>query len=104
MLFNSFDFIVFFITVTLLYFILPFKIKWFMLLAASCIFYMYFIPEYIFILFLTILIDYSAGIAMEKYPGRKKTFLIASLIRNIGILFFFKYFNFFIGNINHLAQ
>jgi alginate O-acetyltransferase complex protein AlgI len=75
-----------------------------MLLTASCIFYMYFIPKYIFILFLTILIDYAAGIAMEKYPDRKKTFLIASLIGNIGILFFFKYFNFFIGNINHVAQ
>lgn len=41
---------------------------------------------------------------MEKYPGRKKTFLIASLIGNIGILFFFKYFNFFIENINHVSE
>jgi len=65
---------------------------------------MYFIPKYILILFLTILIDYSAGIAMEKYPNKKKGFLIASLIGNIGILFFFKYFNFFIDNINHIAN
>ena len=104
MLFNSFHFIVFFLAVTTLYFVLPFKLRWFMLLIASCIFYMYFIPKYILILFLTILIDYSAGIAMEKYPNKKKGFLIASLIGNIGILFFFKYFNFFIDNINHIAN
>ncbi len=104
MLFNSFHFILFFITVTTLYFVLPFKLRWLMLLVASCVFYMYFIPKYILILFLTILIDYAAGIAMEKYPGKKKAFLIASLIGNIGILFFFKYFNFFIENINHVGQ
>lgn len=104
MLFNSFDFILFFIVVTTLYFLLPFTMRWLMLLTASCIFYMYFIPKYILILFLTIIIDYVAGIAMDKYPGRKKTFLIMSLIANVGILFFFKYFNFFVDNINSIAQ
>ena len=53
MLFNSFDFLIFFPLITLLYFVLPHKFRWAMLLAASCIFYMYFIPKYILILFLT---------------------------------------------------
>src|ERR1700751_5559647 len=103
MLFNSFEFIIFFIVVTTLYFALPYKVRWLMLLLASCIFYMFFIPKYILILFLTIAIDYVAGIAIEKYPNRRKSFLILSLIGNIGILVFFKYFNFFIGNINSIA-
>src|ERR1700751_2572308 len=103
MLFNSFEFIIFFIVVTTLYFALPYKVRWLMLLLASCTFYMFFIPKYILILFFTILIDYVAGIAMEKYPDKKKNFLILSLIGNIGILIFFKYFNFFIGNINSIA-
>src|ERR1700756_2268938 len=103
MLFNSFEFIIFFIVVTTLYFVLPNKIRWLMLLLASCVFYMFFIPKYILILFLTIIIDYIAGIVMEKYPNNKKSFLILSLVVNIGILFFFKYFNFFIDNVNSIS-
>lgn len=64
---------------------------------------MYFIPAYILILLLTIVIDYTAGIAMENHPHRKKTFLILSLIANLGILILFKYFNFFIDNINNIS-
>lgn len=75
-----------------------------MLLAASCLFYMYFIPIFILILVAVILVDYSAALLMEKHPGSKKQFLIASLIANLGILFFFKYYNFFIGNINAIAR
>ncbi len=104
MLFNSFDFLVFFPLVTLLYFILPFKFRWAMLLAASCIFYMYFIPKYILILFLTIIIDYVAGIYIEKYPKYGKRLLILSIVSNVGILMFFKYFNFFAINVNELAD
>src|ERR1700741_3763171 len=101
MLFNSLNFIFFFIIVTTLYFTLPFKFRWFMLLVASCIFYMYFIPVYILILFVTIGIDYMMGILIEKAPqNKKKTYLIVSLAANIGFLAFFKYCNFFIGNIN----
>lgn len=104
MLFNSFSFLVFFIVVTALYYILPFKIRWLLLLIASCIFYAYFIPIYILILFATIIIDYIAGIKIENAkPKNKKACLVISLMANIGILFYFKYFNFFIGNINDLS-
>ena len=57
MLFNSFEFLLFFPIVTLIYFLLPHKFRWFLLLAASCIFYMAFVPVYILILFATIIID-----------------------------------------------
>jgi len=104
MLFNSIEFLIFFPIVTLLYFILPHKFRWAMLLMASCIFYMYFIPKYILILFLTIIIDYVAGIYIEKYPTYGKKLLVLSIVSNVGILMFFKYFNFFATNINELAD
>lgn len=101
MLFNSFEFLVFFPVVTLLYFLLPHRFRWFHLLVASCIFYMAFIPVYILILFGTIIIDYIAGILIESAEGtRRKLYLMLSLVANIGVLAVFKYCNFFIDNIN----
>ena len=101
MLFNSIQFILFFIAVTILYFELSHKNRWKLLLIASCYFYMVFKPVYILILGFTILIDYFAGIQIEKSEGkRRKQYLIASLIANIGVLFVFKYWNFFGTNIN----
>jgi alginate O-acetyltransferase complex protein AlgI len=101
MLFNSFEFLLFFPIITVLYFLLPYKFRWVLLLAASCFFYMFFIPKYILILFFTIIIDYYAGIQLERIENKKKRkwFLIASLIANIGILVIFKYYNFINGNI-----
>jgi len=102
MLFNSFQFLIFFPVVTFLYFLLPHKSRWFLLLTASCVFYMSFIPKYILILGFTIVIDYFAGLMLEKSTGKKKHFyLTLSLIANIGILCVFKYYNFFITNVNY---
>lgn len=103
MLFNTFEFLVFFAISTLLFFTIKHKYRWLLLLLASCYFYMYFIPIYILILFATIIIDYFAGIWIEKSDGIvRKRFLILSLITNVGILAVFKYYNFFISNINEL--
>jgi D-alanyl-lipoteichoic acid acyltransferase DltB (MBOAT superfamily) len=64
-----------------------------------------FIPKYILILAFTITIDYFAGILIEKLSGRrKKYFLILSILSNIGILFVFKYFNFFNINLAAFAE
>jgi len=106
MLFNSFAFLIFFIAVTSIYFILPFRYRWSLLLFASCFFYMFFKPEYILILAFTILIDYYAGIriAAAGSPGMKRRFLVLSLIANIGILAIFKYYNFINSNITGLAN
>jgi D-alanyl-lipoteichoic acid acyltransferase DltB (MBOAT superfamily) len=76
-----------------------------MLLAASCVFYSYFVPIYILILFFTIIIDYIAGIQIEKAQGpRRKLFLVMSLVANIGILAVFKYYNFIIDNLNFVTD
>ncbi len=103
MLFNSFEFIVFFPLVTLIYFMIPHKYRWAHLLFVSCIFYMAFIPAYILILAFTIVIDYVAGILIENSTGkRRKYFLIMSIVANVAVLCVFKYYNFFIDNVNDL--
>lgn len=105
MLFNSFEFALFYVIVTPLYFILPHRFQWVILLAASCYFYMAFVPVYILILGFTIVVDYFAGIYIEKTTGhRKKLLLILSLTANIGILVFFKYFKFLTDNLDLLLH
>lgn len=106
MLFNSIAFLVFFPVVTLLYFLLPHKFRWFLLLFASCFFYMFFKPEYILILAFTIVIDYYAGILLENEhdKAKKKKYLVASIIANVGVLAVFKYYNFINDNITGIAN
>ena len=96
MLFNSIEFALFFPIVTAIFFLSPqrWRVSW--LLAASCFFYMAFIPAYIAILFVTILIDYVAGMYIEKVAGRKRTALLCvSIVSTCSVLFAFKYLNFF---------
>lgn len=103
MLFNSIAFVFFFIIVTALYFLLPHKHRWKLLLLSSCYFYMAFVPIYIVILGFTIVVDYYAGIYIEKSEGRRrKLFLVCSLVANIGVLAVFKYYNFLNDNLTAL--
>ena len=105
MSFISFQFVIFFILVTTLYFILPHRVRWLLLLGASCIFYMVFIPKYILILFSMITIDYLMAILMDKTKGNlRRLFLVASVIATVTVLFIFKYFNFFAVNLTSLAH
>lgn len=102
MLFNSLEFALFFPIVTILFFMLPHKLRWLLLLSASCFFYMFFKPVYILILFLTIFIDYFAGIWISKTEDKKKRklLLLLSIVANVGVLIVFKYYNFLIDNFN----
>jgi alginate O-acetyltransferase complex protein AlgI len=105
MLFNSLEFAIFFPLVTIIYFLLPHKFRWMLLLTASCVFYMFFIPAYIFILAITIIIDYFAGIWIYESTGRrKKLFLLSSIVSTCLVLFIFKYYDFFITNFNGIAS
>jgi D-alanyl-lipoteichoic acid acyltransferase DltB (MBOAT superfamily) len=105
MLFNSGAFLIFFPAVTTLYFLLPHRFRWILLLSASCFFYMYLIPVYILILLFTIGVDYCAGLLIEGAHGaRRKHYLLASVAANIGVLALFKYFNFVNDNIRTLAS
>jgi D-alanyl-lipoteichoic acid acyltransferase DltB (MBOAT superfamily) len=105
MLFNSFTFLIFFPIVVAVYFAIPHRFRWAWLLLASCYFYMAFIPVYILILFFTIIIDYFAGILIENAKGRRRKFyLAASIVANVGVLAIFKYFNFLSANANAIAE
>ena len=105
MLFNSLQFAVFFPLVAALCFAVPHRMRTPLLLAASCFFYMAFIPVYILILFVTIGIDYVAGIYIEKSGGAaRKALLVMSIVSTCAMLFVFKYFNFFTGGFIGLAN
>ena len=105
MSFISLSFFIFFPIVTGLYFLTPYRFRWIVLLVASCIFYMAFIPAYILILFGLIAVDYLAGILFEKAEGRLRyVILLTSITSTVGVLFVFKYFNFFNANLSALAQ
>jgi len=105
MLFNSLNFLLFFPVVTALYYLVPHRFRWPLLLLASCIFYMAYIPIYILILAATILIDYFAALLIDKSEGRaKKIWLNISILSTVAILFVFKYFNFFNDNIDAIAK
>ena len=101
MLFNSFAFLLFFPVVAVSFYLLPHRWRWLHLLVASCVFYMSFIPAYVLILFFTIAIDFTAGILIEAAHGRQRQLYLAlSLAANLGVLAVFKYYNFFVDNIN----
>lgn len=105
MLFNSLAFLIFFPLTLIVYFNSPKKLKWIILLIASCIFYMFFIPYYILILFYLIVTDYIAARLIQKSKGRRrKIYFLISILSNIGTLFLFKYFNFFMDNFNFVAH
>lgn len=103
MLFNSLHFLFFLPLVVALYYLLPHKFRWVLIFFASCYFYMAFVPKYILILFLIILIDYFSALAIEEARGRNRLYwLVASLLSNILLLCFFKYFNFLNFNLQHV--
>lgn len=93
MLFDSYEFLIFFTGVTAVFFAVTAKWKWLVLLSASCLFYMFYRPEYILVMAFIVLVDYLAGILMSNSSGRVRRFyLICSIAANVGLLAFFKYY------------
>ena len=104
MLFNSFEFAVFFPLVAAAYFLLPHRWRWLLLLGASYWFYMAWKAEYAVLLVISTLVDFTAarGIAKASTPVGRKRWLLLSVITNLGILVGFKYFNFLNGTLRDL--
>ncbi|MDD6798810.1 MAG: MBOAT family protein [Firmicutes bacterium] len=105
MLFSSIPFLYYFLAaVLLIYFIVPFKFKNFVLLIASLFFYFYGEPVYTLLMLATTLSSYIHGLLIDHFRGTKwsKVFLWSSVIISLGTLGFFKYSDFFISNINAL--
>ena len=97
MLFNSVQFFAFLLISVVVYFALPQRGRWVYLLAASYYFYMCWKPEYIVLILFSTVVDYFVGLRLgvETRPGMRKLLLVSSLTTNLGLLFAFKYLDFF---------
>lgn len=96
MTFNSIEFMLFYPIVFAIYWVLPHKFRWFVLLISSYYFYMSWSPRYVVLILFTTIISYVAALLLEKtqVDAMKKYILIGTLMACLGVLFFFKYFNF----------
>lgn len=109
MLFNSYEFLLFFPAVVLVYFIIPKRFQQVWLLLASYYFYMSWNAKYIVLLLFATVVTYAGGLGMD-FMGRKKPdspagrriCLAVSIVANLSLLFFFKYVNFAVGYLNRI--
>lgn len=107
MLFNSLDFLLFFLPVFLCWLATPLKYRWLVLLTASFIFYGWSKPSYLLLLSLTIVTTYYTALMMDKNkknPGIKRSYLHIALLVNLGILIIYKYLGFFSEIISAIAS
>ena len=105
MLFSSISFLYYFLpAVLVLYFLVPFKFKNLVLLAASLFFYFYGEPVYVVLMVVSSLSAYIHGLLIDKLKGTKwsKVFAVSSVIIGLSGLLFFKYTDFFITNTNSI--
>lgn len=111
MLFNSVEFIIFFPVVALLYFVIPKRIRWIWLLVASYYFYMSWNAKYAFLIGVSTVVTWGSGLFIRFYTGKaekkkgglKKLCLAGCVVFNLGILFFFKYYNFAVTNMEKIS-
>lgn len=99
--FNSLQFLIFLPVVLLLYWLLPHKARWVLLLVASYYFYMSWNAWLVFLIFGTTLVSYLAAIAISRTEKKrwKKFWLVLATTVCLGVLFFFKYFDFLLGSV-----
>ena len=104
MVFSSLIFIWLFLPVTLvLYFVIKDEYRNALLLIVSLIFYAWGEPIYIILMLCSILLNWLIGMAMERYERKKKELLILDIVLNLGMLGYFKYFNFFLRIVYNIA-
>lgn len=103
MLFSSMTFLfVFMPLVMAVYFLSKKEIRNYVLLIASIIFYAWGEPRYLAIMIITILVNYAGAILLDKhYSSRQRLWIVSlTIVLDLSFLFYFKYFNFFVDNIN----
>ena len=88
-----------------LFYSVPFRFGKILLLLASYVFYMWWDPRFIVLILTSTVVDYWLGLWLEVASGRRKKVLLAvSLIVNLGLLGFFKYYDFFVGSLAGLLH
>ena len=101
MVFSSITFLFYFLPIVLvIYYLVPFKAKNIILMISSLIFYFYGEPIYTLLMIFSIIYSYIFGLLIDKYRNKSKIFLGCFLSISLGMLIYFKYFNFLISNIN----
>ena len=103
MLFSSMTFLfVFMPLVMAVYFLSKKEIRNYVLLIASIIFYAWGEPRYLAIMIITILVNYAGAILLDKhYSSRQRLWIVSlTIVLDLSFLFYFKYFNFVVDNIN----
>lgn len=106
MLFNSFEFLIFFPVFLSIYFILPHRHRWFFTLISSLFFYMCYDPKYVFLLLFSSWISWHSAnkIAQSDSEKARKNWLAIGIILNVFQLFIFKYLNFFDNNFRAMFE
>lgn len=106
MLFNSLSYGFFLPVVFVLYWLLPQKYRWILLLGASYYFYMSWNPNHIVLILFTTLTSYLAGLGIAASRSRRvqKAILLVSVFLSLSVLFFYKYFQFFSETLSALLQ
>lgn len=99
MIFHSLTFVAFFLVIVTVYWRLPHRAQNALLLVSSYVFYGWVHPWFLALIFASTVVDFWAGRGMATDPARKRLFLGLSLCVNLGMLGFFKYFNFFAENV-----
>lgn len=102
MIFTSIQFCFFFLIVLVCYYLLPNKIKPIFLVIVSYLFYMFQGAMYILLLLFVTLSTYNFALLFERTQKYRKALLIIGIVSNFSILFFFKYFNFFVASLNKI--
>ena len=102
--FNSAEFLIFYPVVLLLHFLLPFRFRWIALLAVSYYFYMTWNPSLIFLILFTTLVSWVCSLVIEKSqkPSVRRLCIVVTLVICLGVLFFFKYYNFLAASVSSL--
>lgn len=106
MIFNSQEFIIFFLSVVSLFYATPHKYRRLLLLVASYIFYGWWNPTYLILIWASTLVDFVVAQKIYSSPqeNARKLFLASSIFVNLGILFAFKYLNFFAEVLNIIPK
>ena len=105
MTFVQIEFLAFFAIAFALYWAAP-STRWrnLLLIAASSVFYGWVHPWFLLLLYSSAAFDFFGVLAMDRWPARRKTFLMLSVAGNLGLLGYFKYFDFFVENVANLLN
>jgi len=104
MSFNSLAYILYLPVVVLVYWMLPFRLQNWFLLAASYFFLGFIHPWFVALISAISAINYLAALVMKRWPHRKKSALVTAVCVSLAILAIFKYANFFLENVNALLK